>query len=65
MFFHLFDDIIRLIKDKIVVMIAIHLLISDVNKVNGDILKFEGDVLKFNQVLKQVNDEVNLFNVSA
>jgi hypothetical protein len=55
MFFHLFDDIIPLIKDKNVVMMAIHFLISGVNKVNGD-------VLKFNQVLKQVNDAVNLFN---
>jgi hypothetical protein len=37
------------------VVTEIHFLISGVNKVNGD-------VLKFNQVLKQVNDEVHLFN---
>jgi hypothetical protein len=52
---NLFDDIVPLIKDKNVVMIAIHFLISRVNKVNGD-------VPKFNQVLKRVNDEVHLFN---
>jgi hypothetical protein len=34
---------------------TVNFLISDVNKVNGDVLKFD-------QVLKQVNDEVNLFN---